>query len=81
MTEVLISEDFKRPLLWDHRIKDYKNRISPASHVFPYDAAKHRSQKRNLLAGIIQGSGGMQESNSQHSFYSATLLGFISTDT
>ena len=26
MTEAVISEVFKRPVLWDHRIKDYHNR-------------------------------------------------------
>ena len=26
MTEPLFSEIFKRPVLWDHRIKDYQNR-------------------------------------------------------
>jgi hypothetical protein len=26
MTEALISEVFKRPVLWDHKIKDYHNR-------------------------------------------------------
>jgi hypothetical protein len=26
MTEALISEVFKRPVLWDHRLKDYQNR-------------------------------------------------------
>jgi hypothetical protein len=26
MTEALISEVFKRPVLWDHRIKNYHNR-------------------------------------------------------
>jgi hypothetical protein len=26
MTEALISEVFKRPVLWDHRIEDYHNR-------------------------------------------------------
>jgi len=25
MTEVPISKDFKKPVLWDHRIKDYHN--------------------------------------------------------
>jgi len=28
MTEALIPEVFKRPVLWDHRIKDYHNRTS-----------------------------------------------------
>jgi len=26
MAEALISEVFKRPVLWDHRIKNYHNR-------------------------------------------------------
>jgi hypothetical protein len=26
MAEALISEVFKKPVLWDHRIKDYRNR-------------------------------------------------------
>jgi hypothetical protein len=26
MTETLISEVFKRPVLWDHRVKDHHNR-------------------------------------------------------
>jgi hypothetical protein len=26
ITEALISEVFKRPLLWDHKIKNYHNR-------------------------------------------------------
>jgi len=26
MTEDLISEVFKRPVLWDHKIKDYQHR-------------------------------------------------------
>jgi hypothetical protein len=26
MAEALISEGFKKPVLWDHRIKDYHNR-------------------------------------------------------
>jgi len=26
MTEALISEAFKRPVLWDHRMKGYHNR-------------------------------------------------------
>ena len=26
ITEALISEVFKRPVLWDHRIKNYHNR-------------------------------------------------------
>jgi hypothetical protein len=26
MTEALISEVFKRPVLWDHKIKAYHNR-------------------------------------------------------
>ena len=26
MAEVIISEVFKRPVLWDHRIKNYHNR-------------------------------------------------------
>jgi hypothetical protein len=26
MAEAIISEVFKRPVLWDHRIKDYHNR-------------------------------------------------------
>jgi hypothetical protein len=26
MTEAVISDVFKRPILWEHRIKDYHNR-------------------------------------------------------
>jgi len=26
MTDALFSKGFKRPVLWDHRIKDYHNR-------------------------------------------------------
>jgi hypothetical protein len=59
MTEALTSKVFKRPVLWDHRIKDYHNRnfvnkemrnLSQTLHLFDIDMSVHRSISYTVAA-------------------------------
>jgi len=53
MAEALISEVFKRPVLWDHRIKNYHNRD------FGGKEWRNLSQTLNI-SGVPRGGGGFK---------------------
>jgi hypothetical protein len=59
MTEALTSRVFKRPVLWDNRIKDYHNRdfvdkemrnLSQTLHLFDIGMSVHRSISSTIAA-------------------------------